>query len=306
VQQKEAVSHSGLRGTRASGSQHSGLKKHSALNIMKRILTALVALPILLATVWVETPYYFAAIAAIAALLALYEFYSLASKVGCRPLNVLGYVAALVVMGAFVFYPPVWIVAALAFLTIISLSAEIARAEDMTRSLASVSATVFGVIYTALLTGYLIGVRMTLDTEATPRLAAKLLTTFFAMVMMTDTGAYYTGRTIGRHKLAPRVSPGKTIEGSVGGFIAASLAGLVCKLIFFPSMPIWHALALGAVIGIVGQVGDLAESMLKRGSEVKDSGNIFPGHGGMLDRVDSILFCAPIIYYYSRLFYSYL
>ena len=273
---------------------------------MKRILTALVALPILLATVWVETPYYFAAIAALAALIALYEFYSLASKVGCRPLSVLGYVAALVVMAAFVRDRPVWIVAALAFLSIISLAVAILRPDEQSRALASVSATVFGVVYTALLAGYLVGVRMTPDTAATPKLAAKLLTTFFAIVMMTDTGAYYTGRTIGRHKLAPRVSPGKTIEGSVGGFISASLAGLVCKLIFFPSMPIWQALALGAVIGIVGQVGDLAESMLKRGSEVKDSGNIFPGHGGMLDRLDSILFCAPIIYYYSRLFISYL
>ena len=273
---------------------------------MKRILTALVALPILLATVWVETPYYFAAIAAVAALVALYEFYSLASKVGCRPLSVLGCAAALVVMAAFVIDRPAWIVAALAFLSILSLAAAILRPDDQARALASVSATVFGVIYTALLAGYLMGVRMTPDTPATPKLAAKLLTTFFAMVMMTDTGAYYTGRSIGRHKLAPRVSPGKTIEGSVGGFITAAVAGLVCKYLFFPTMPTWHALALGAVIGIVGQVGDLAESMLKRGSEVKDSGQIFPGHGGMLDRLDSILFCAPIIYYYSRLFISHL
>ncbi|HET8674914.1 MAG TPA: phosphatidate cytidylyltransferase [Blastocatellia bacterium] len=273
---------------------------------MKRILTAIVALPILLATVWVKTPYYFAAITAVASLIALYEFYKLASKVGCRPEALPGYVAALVVVAAFVRDRPAWIVAALAFLAIISFAAALARPEDMSRSLASVSATVFGVIYTALLAAYLVGVRMTPDTEATPKVAAKLLTMFFAIVMMTDTGAYYTGRTLGRHKLAPRVSPGKTIEGSIGGFIAAALAGLICKLIFFPLMPAWHALALGAVIGILGPVGDLAESMLKRGAEVKDSGNIFPGHGGMLDRVDSILFCAPIIYYYSRLFHSYL
>jgi phosphatidate cytidylyltransferase len=252
----------------------------------------------------VKTPYYFAAITAVAALVALYEFYNLASKSGARTLALPGYVAALVVVAAFVFDKPVWIAAALAFLAIISLAAAIARPEEMSRSLVSVSATVFGVTYTALLAGYLVGVRMTPDTAATPLLAAKLLTSFFAMVMMTDTGAYYTGRSVGRRKLAPRVSPGKTIEGSVGGFVAAALAGLICKLIFFSAMPVWHALALGAVIGVVGQVGDLAESLLKRGAEVKDSGNIFPGHGGMLDRVDSILFCAPIIYYYSRLFYS--
>ena len=207
--------------------------QHSALNIMKRILTALVALPILLATVWVETPYYFAAITAIAALIALYEFYKLASKVGCPPGALPGYVAALVVVAAFVRDKPVWIVAALAFLAIISFAAALARPEDMSRSLASVSATVFGVIYTALLAGYLVGVRMTPDTETTTKVAAKLLTMFFAIVMMTDTGAYYTGRTLGRHKLAPRVSPGKTIEGSIGGFIAAALAGLILQADLF-------------------------------------------------------------------------
>jgi phosphatidate cytidylyltransferase len=122
--------------------------------------------------------------------------------------------------------------------------------------------------------------------------------------MMTDTGAYYTGRTIGRHKLAPRVSPGKTIEGAIGGFVMAVVAGLLCKLVFFPEIPAAHALALGAVLGTIGQVGDLAESLLKRGSNVKDSGTLLPGHGGMLDRVDSILFCAPVLYYYSRLFVS--
>jgi phosphatidate cytidylyltransferase len=98
------------------------------------------------------------------------------------------------------------------------------------------------------------------------------------------------------------VSPGKTVEGAAGGFIAAIITGPLCKWIFFPEIHIIHAMALGATIGILGQVGDLAESMLKRGSGVKDSGNLLPGHGGMLDRVDSILFCAPLLYYYSRFF----
>jgi phosphatidate cytidylyltransferase len=145
---------------------------------------------------------------------------------------------------------------------------------------------------------------MTPDSQTTTKIGAKLLTTFFAMVMMTDTGDYYTGRLLGRHKLAPKVSPGKTVEGSIGGFVTAVLAGLVCHLVFFPELPKTHALVLGGIIGIVSQVGDLAESMLKRGADVKDSGTIFPGHGGMLDRVDSILFCAPVLYYYSRVFYS--
>ncbi len=270
---------------------------------MKRILTAIVALPILLYTVWNNTPYLFAVLTTAAVMLGLYEFYSLAKKVNCKTLDLLGYGAALGVLACFVACRPEWIAAVIALLAIIALSSALARPDEITRSLVSVSATVFGVIYVALLAGYLVGVRMIEETGNTPKLAAKLLTMFFAMVMLTDTGAYYTGRSIGRHKLAPRISPGKTIEGSIGGFISAALAGILSKYAFFPEIPMLHAIILGVVIGVVGPVGDLAESMFKRGSEVKDSGAIFPGHGGMLDRVDSILFCAPVLYYYAHLFY---
>ena len=269
---------------------------------MKRILTAIVLIPILLYTVWNEIPYFFVGLTVLAIVLGLREFYSFASKLGLRIFSAGGFAAALIVAAAFIRNEPGWIVAAFAALAILSLGVALSRPEEATRALAS--ASVFGVIYVALLAGFLIGVRMTPDTAATPKLAAKLLTTFFAMVMMTDTGAYYTGRSLGRHKLAPRVSPGKTIEGSAGGFITAMLAGFVCRLVFFPEIPALHVLVLGAAIGLISQVGDLGESLLKRGSEVKDSGSIFPGHGGMLDRVDSILFCAPILYYYSRLFIS--
>ena len=269
---------------------------------MKRILTALVALPILLYAVWSEIPYFFAALAGISIILAVNEFYSLAEKTGCRPFAFLGYAAALAVIACFVLGYPGWIIAALAALTLCSFAAALSRPEELNKALASVSATVMGIIYIAVLAGFLIGVRMLPDTPSISNLAPKLLTMFFAMVMMTDTGAYYTGRTLGRHKLAPRISPGKTMEGSVGGFIAAALTGPVCRLLFFPEAPLIPTILLGATIGILGQIGDLAESMLKRGAEVKDSGRLFPGHGGMLDRVDSILFCAPLLYYYSRLF----
>jgi phosphatidate cytidylyltransferase len=271
---------------------------------MKRILTAIVALPILLYTVWNDTPYLFAGLTTAAIIIGIHEFYILASKTGPPSFSAGGYAASLVVAAAFVRDEPSWIVAAVAGLAILSLAVALFKPDEMSRALISVSATLFGVVYVALLAGFLIGVRMTADTPGTPKLAAKLITTFFAMVMMTDTGAYYTGRSLGRHKLAPRISPGKTIEGSVGGFITAVLAGVACKLVFFNEIPLLHVLALGGVIGSVSQVGDLAESLLKRGAGVKDSGSIFPGHGGMLDRVDSILFSAPILYYYSRLFQS--
>ncbi|HLG14624.1 MAG TPA: phosphatidate cytidylyltransferase [Blastocatellia bacterium] len=270
---------------------------------MKRILTALVAIPILLFTVWVETPYYFVGITAAAAVVALTEFYALASQTKLKTVTAAGYAAGALIVYAFVADRPALIVVAIAGLALVALTVAVVTTNEMSAALASVSASVFGVVYAVLLPAYLVGVRMIPDSSVTPpvpHLAAKLLTMFLAMVMMTDTGAYYTGRSIGRHKLAPRVSPGKTIEGSVGGFVAATLSGLVCKLAFFPEIQTLHAVAFGAVIGVVSQIGDLAESILKRGAGVKDSGRIFPGHGGMLDRMDSILFCAPILYYYSR------
>jgi len=272
---------------------------------MKRILTAAVALPILLYTVWSEIPYFFVALTAIAVIIGLREFDGLAGKADCHSQPALEGAAALLVLACFVIGRLDWIAAVLGGLAIASLSFALVRTGELNRALVSVSATTFGVVYVALLAGYLAAVRMTPDTltrAPVPHLAAKLLTMFFALVMMTDTGAYYTGRSMGRHKLAPRISPGKTREGSVGGLLAAVGAGPLCKLVFFPEIPVVHAVALGAAIGILGQVGDLAESMLKRGADVKDSGNLLPGHGGMLDRVDSILFCAPLLYYYSRLF----
>lgn len=273
------------------------------VTLMKRVLTAIVALPVLLYTVWSQTPYCFVALTAIAALLALGEFYLLASKVGCKPQLVIGYAAALVIIASFVFEEPSLIAAALVAVAIASLASALRSPDEMSKALAAVSSTAFGVIYVALLAGCLIGVRVLPDSLirlTAPHLGAKLLTMFFAMVMMTDTGAYYVGRTIGRHKLAPRISPGKTVEGAIGGFLMAVVTGFLCRETFFREIPITHAITLGAAIGVVGQIGDLAESMLKRGAGVKDSGRLLPGHGGMLDRVDSILFCAPLLYYYAR------
>lgn len=274
---------------------------------MKRILTAAVVLPVLIFTVWSETPYFFVALAAVGIILALGEFYNLGAKVGCPTQPALGFIAALLVVACFVIERSEWIVAVIVALTMASLTLALAKPDQIKKSLVTVAVTVSGVVYVAVLAGCLVGVRMmpdTLTTPLTPHLSSKLLLMFFAMVVFADTGAYYTGRLIGKHKLAPRVSPGKTIEGAVGGLIAAIGAGPLSRLLFFQEIPIVHALLLGALIGVIGPIGDLAESMLKRGAGVKDSGTLLPGHGGVLDRVDSILFCAPLLYYYSRLFIS--
>ena len=271
---------------------------------MKRILTAVVLLPILLFTIWTSVPYFFVGLATVAVVIALQEFYHLAEKVGGNPQAVLGHIASLGVIGGFILGRLEGIVIVLTVLVMLSLAAALTKPDEMKSALVSVSTTVFGVAYIALLAGCLVGVRMVPDTAKTANLAAKLLTMFFAIVIATDTAAYYTGRSLGRHKLAPRISPGKTKEGFAGGLIGAIVAGYVCWLTFFPQIPLLHALVLGALIGLLGPIGDLAESLLKRGSDVKDSGTLLPGHGGMLDRVDAILFCAPLLYVYARVFAS--
>lgn len=118
-----------------------------------------------------------------------------------------------------------------------------------------------------------------------------------AIVFAGDTSAFYFGTYFGRHKLSPGISPGKTIEGSIGGILANILVGSGFKLLLFPHVPWGICLLFFILIGIAGQVGDLYESALKRKAGVKDSGNILPGHGGILDRIDALLFATPVLYF---------
>ncbi|PCC73092.1 phosphatidate cytidylyltransferase [Nannocystis exedens] len=121
-----------------------------------------------------------------------------------------------------------------------------------------------------------------------------------AIAFLSDTGAYAFGRLWGKHKLYPAVSPGKTWEGSLGGLVGANVATLGFGSAFLlPELAVGHAIVLGVLGSLAGQVGDLFESMLKRSHGVKDSGNLLPGHGGMLDRVDALLFVGPVVYYFA-------
>ena len=123
------------------------------------------------------------------------------------------------------------------------------------------------------------------------------------IVMTNDSAAYYTGSAFGKHRLYPLVSPKKSIEGAVGGLFGSLCGTLLAKFTFFPQLTFCDAAVTALVIGMVGQAGDLFESLLKRSFNVKDSGTIIPGHGGVLDRLDSILFAAPITYYYVLFFF---
>jgi phosphatidate cytidylyltransferase len=127
-----------------------------------------------------------------------------------------------------------------------------------------------------------------------------VLFTVFA-AMGSDSGGYFVGRALGRHKLAPSISPSKTVEGALGGLAGAMLIATICHAVFFGALGGGEAVALGAAIGVLAQFGDLCESALKRAFGAKDSGWIIPGHGGILDRLDSLLFPVVFAYYYAVL-----
>jgi phosphatidate cytidylyltransferase len=117
----------------------------------------------------------------------------------------------------------------------------------------------------------------------------------FCSIWVCDSAAFFIGRKFGKHKLIPNVSPNKSVEGAVAGFVFATLFFVIASYLIIPTFNIYYALIIGVTIGIFGQVGDLVESKIKRDVDVKDSGNLIPGHGGMLDRFDSIILVAPIV-----------
>jgi phosphatidate cytidylyltransferase len=124
------------------------------------------------------------------------------------------------------------------------------------------------------------------------------------IVMTGDSAAYYIGTSFGRHKLYPVVSPNKSVEGALGGLAGSVGGALIAKFTFFPQLGVFDCIATALILGVLGQLGDLFESLLKRSFGVKDSGTIVPGHGGILDRLDSILFAAPAAWWYAHFIFS--
>jgi phosphatidate cytidylyltransferase len=280
---------------------------------MNRIITAAIALPVLIASIiFPPLEWLFLVIGTAAVVIALYEFWFLSKRVGARPDVVVGYAATAALLLIFVrnwvellyLVVPLFIVAALV--------AEMLRGAPFDKMILSVGSTVLGVLYVAFLGGHMLAIRtgfassyvepstyLVGATFVSKTLSTHLLSFFFLVLMGSDTGAYYTGRTFGKHKLAPSVSPGKTWEGAFGGMAASLAAAALAHYWFFPELPLSAALPLAAVMNVLGVVGDLTESALKRGAKAKDAAQILPGHGGLLDRLDSLLFNAPLIYYFA-------
>ena len=276
-----------------------------------RILTAAVALPIIIAAIilpmWVpQAVWLFVVIAAFALAAGLFEFYSLTKKLELKADAGIGYLGATALFVGFVFDAPSkapdLMIATLALIFIVVLILQAFRFQkDFPKMFAGVGVTILGVVYVAFLGGFLVATRVGFENGA--NLSTHLLGYFFLVIFGSDIGAYFAGRAFGRHKLAPSISPGKTVEGLIGGILFAAAAAAAATFCFFPELPYKYSIPLAVVLAAVGILGDLCESAMKRSAGAKDAANILPGHGGLLDRLDSLLFGAPILYYFARFYF---
>ena len=262
-------------------------------NLVNRVLVALVGLPVVLGAVWAGGWWLFALVA-IAGAIAVHEFVLMARPLA--PLAPAAYVGVLLALLGAERGRVVWMLGG--FLTCFVLSFVLnTLAKTRPPATAAIGATVLAAAWIGFGLGHLILLRRMHDQ---PRLIAL---TVLLVVFASDTFAYFGGRLMGRHKLAPTLSPGKTWE----GFVVGSLAGIFVAFVALYQdrshyLLIWEAVVLGVAVVLVAVAGDLFESMLKRDLQVKDTGRLLGGHGGVLDRVDALLFAAPAAYYLVRAF----
>jgi phosphatidate cytidylyltransferase len=260
-------------------------------NLAARVLSALVALPLVAALILWREPLGFSVLVLAITALALGEYAAIVLPSASRALR-LGVVLVGVAFSAGVILAPgaalVWAVAAFmaaAFLVLLE-PGEIPGAG------ARLGLAIFGVFYLGALAPTL----ALLQRQESHGRGWVLLA--IAVTFGNDTGAYFAGRGLGRHKLYPTVSPGKTVEGAVGGLIASLAAMLVARATLAPWLSLGDCLAVALPAAVLGPVGDLVESLIKRAAGVKDSGKLIPGHGGVLDRIDALLFVSAWIYIY--------
>lgn len=248
---------------------------------MKRVLTAIALIAVALYLVWFTSARGFQIAALCMSLLCYWEYSGLVAAHGIRRSGLFGVLAGLLIL-----FRPQDVLAGMTLLLILALISSL-RYSEMRDILPSVACEFLGSFYTFAPWRFSIELR-----------AESVHLLFFALALnwVGDSAAYYAGRGFGRHKLAVVVSPNKSWEGAVASVAASVAFGLLYLRYFMPRVPWWEVAGMAVLGNIAGQFGDLAESAIKRGAGVKDSGSLLPGHGGVLDRVDSSLFALPVVY----------
>jgi phosphatidate cytidylyltransferase len=272
--------------------------------ILKRIITALVGMPLVILIILGTNELWFFLLVLVVAALGLAEFFSMAlaeEDVMGKRIGV--FLGCGVVFSAFLdsqiftkgMSPPFLTTGFFVISIFVFFSYHITFGKDKKESLSQVVLKVFGIAYIALLLSYTVLLRPCDD-------GPKFLLLLLCVTWAGDTGAYFIGSLFGRHPLCPDVSPKKTIEGAVSSFVSGTMISFLFCMFFMKKVGVENSVALGMGINVMNQFGDLSESLIKRTFNVKDSGNLLPGHGGMLDRMDSILFAAPFLFYYIDFF----
>lgn len=263
-----------------------------------RVLTAIVAVPLLILYISKGTPFMFALLIGVVSIISLQEYFRIVFNPSGQPdplMPPLGYLSCVGVLCGTHLKSPEIVTGVLIFHLIIGATRAVLSYQAGSPVLNILSRQVCGLIYVPLFLSSLVLLR---NGEK------GALWIFFLLLTVAagDTGAYFSGTYFGKHKLAPQVSPGKTVEGLIGALLCIQILGGAYRYYFLPELSWVTGTILLLVLGVTGVVGDLFESALKREGNIKDSGKILPGHGGMLDRIDGLLFAGPLLYYFKLSF----
>lgn len=268
-------------------------------NLGKRILVAVVAIPLVFAaTLWGRAA--FLLLVDIILVFMLWELYGLTEKKGFFPSRSLGIPAVLAVSWELYFYHGRWLKELLFFVFIVILLVELFK--DKKNSLTNAAITIFGILYVSLFSSLILIREIPVRSGMDYRMGGWLVILIFSTIWLCDTAAYLYGAKFGKTPLYKRVSPKKTREGAIAGFCVGVLSAAGLHYAFVPTLTLFDSAMIGVIVGFMGQISDLIESLFKRDAGVKDSSGILPGHGGFLDRFDSPLLVGPFVYIYLLFF----
>ena len=263
-----------------------------------RVLVAIFGIPIIVFLVFTGgLP--FVGLVLLINLLSQYEFYKLTELKQMLPLKILGLAGTVLITISFYQFglEKSWLIILILFY--ITLLIELFR--NKASATLNISATAWGIFYPTVFFSFHILIReLPKSLQLDYAIGAKWILFMLITIWICDTAAYFLGSAIGKHKLFERISPHKTMEGAIAGFFFAMITAYILHRVYLKELNLIHCLVIGAIIGIMSQVGDLVESLFKRDAGVKDTSGILPGHGGFLDRFDAPLFVAPLVYLYLR------
>lgn len=268
-------------------------------NLITRIVVALFGIP-LLVFISVVGKIPFLIFALVIGLVSFFEFSKMVSKRRFLPDQFTGFISiALIIINSFYKFVDFELLV-LIIIPVVLLS-ELFRQKES--SIANISTTLLGIFYIGLFSSALVLIREYYsDSNFLYDQGGYLIIAVFFTIWVCDSAAYFIGSATGKHKVLPRVSPNKSWEGAAAGFIFSIITMVVAQSVMLSFLTITDAIVIGLIVGSLGQAGDFVESQIKRDANVKDSSSLIPGHGGILDRFDSLLFSAPVIYLYLKFF----